>query len=154
MLSSAAKLDCQNLYEPCLLLLQASGCVLQSAAGTSSFALCEDLLPSSAAKLYWTLDTSSSSVLLTGAMEATTTGWLGFGFPAVAGQMQGGNAIIAKPCAICPSGEQFLPIVRAWSAYQVHLTTFHVRRICLSRQLDHRPCEHGLPFRGIVLPIF
>ena len=84
---------------------QASGCTLQSSEGPRTYSLCEELLPGSAAKLYWTLDASSSPVVLTGAMEASTAGWLGFGFPAVAGQMQGGNAVIAKPCSSCPSGE-------------------------------------------------
>ena len=82
-----------------------SACVLQSSAATSSYSLCQDLLSNSAYKLYWSLDTASSPVLLTGAVAGTTDGWLGFGFPAVAGEMVGGNAIIAKPCSTCSSGE-------------------------------------------------
>ena len=51
----------------------------------------------------------SSPVVLTGAIEGTTDGWLGFGFPAVAGEMIGGNAIIVKPCSTCVTGENWLP---------------------------------------------
>lgn len=83
--------------------------MLQTTAATSSYSLCEPLLSGSAYKLYWSLDTASSPVVLTGAIEGTTDGWLGFGFPAVAGQMIGGNAIIAKPCSTCVTGENWLP---------------------------------------------
>lgn len=98
--------------------------MLQTAVGPSSYSLCEGLLPSSAYQLYWTLDTASAPAVLSGAIEGTTDGWLGFGFPAVAGEMIGGNAIIAKPCSTCPSGEssislwleEVLPLGRTMSA--------------------------------------
>ena len=86
-------------------VLQASSCMLQTTFATTSYSLCEELLSSSAYKLYWSLDTAASPVVLTGAMEGSTDGWLGFGFPAVAGEMLGGNAIIAKPCSTCVTGE-------------------------------------------------
>ena len=89
----------------CACVPQASSCMLQTTASTSSYSLCEELLSSSGYKLYWSLDTASSPVVLTGAIEGSTDGWLGFGFPAVAGEMIGGNAIIAKPCATCVTGE-------------------------------------------------
>ena len=84
--------------------LQATGCTLQSTAGSTAYSLCQSLIPTGDAKLYWTLDTSSSPAVLTAAIEATTTGWLGFGFPATPGYMIGGNAVIARPCASCASG--------------------------------------------------
>lgn len=83
--------------------------MLQTTAALSSYSLCEELLSNSAYKLYWNLDTALSPVVLTGAIEGTTDGWLGFGFPAVAGEMIGGNAIIAKPCSTCVTGEKLLP---------------------------------------------
>lgn len=87
--------------------LQASNCLLQTtAAKSSSYSLCEDLPAGSGLKVYWSLDTAASPVLLSGALEGTTDGWLGFGFPAVPGEMIGGSAIIAKPCSACPTGEK------------------------------------------------
>ncbi|KAL3141585.1 hypothetical protein ABBQ32_004827 [Trebouxia sp. C0010 RCD-2024] len=85
--------------------LAASNCLLQTtAAKSSSYSLCEDLPAGSGLKVYWSLDTAASPVLLSGALEGTTDGWLGFGFPAVPGEMIGGSAIIAKPCSACPTG--------------------------------------------------
>ena len=84
--------------------MQTSRCVLQSTTGVVTYPLCQALLPSSSAKLYWSLDSSSSPVVLHGAMEAVTNGWLGFGLPSTPGVMQGASALIAKPCPTCPSG--------------------------------------------------
>ena len=86
--------------------VQATGCTLQSTAGSVAYSLCQSLLPTSTAKLYWTLDTSKSPATLTAAMDTTTSGsaWLGFGFPASEGQMLGGSAVIAQPCSTCASG--------------------------------------------------
>ena len=70
-----------------------SACVSVSAADLSSvFAHHVVLDPQELMKLYWTVDWESETVSF--AVEATTTGWVGFGFSSGNGKMVGSDVVI------------------------------------------------------------
>ena len=58
-------------------------------------------------KLFWhtaPAPRNSSNTLVSMALRASSTGWVGVGFPATAGQMIGSTAMILKACSSCTGG--------------------------------------------------
>lgn len=85
-----------------------STCPLILGSSTLEFAACKSLEPvvSSDYNLLYTVTTPTGQPgpVLHGAIDAASTGWVGFGIPAQPGVMVGGSAIIVKACSTCPSG--------------------------------------------------
>ena len=84
-----------------------AACSLTIANAVQSYTMCYTLRIGSNFKVYYTLESDPSdatSSILSMAMQGTSSGWIGVGFPSRAGQMTNAAAAILRACATCPTG--------------------------------------------------